>query len=233
MLGFLLPVTFHAQKCPTRTHFMDLLFLSVVNAASWEKSEQKTTRPVCMTIFHLMEHVEVYIRDAVPSLVEVRKLYFSHSLWVGFKNFLTPSKTWLKCDQEYGETGNLDSQRDKPNYHSFFSISEIIKSGPKACIDAKCSQECHQTMAGPVCSCRKGYQLLNDSRSCQGKWNFVRFRSRESLNGRYLITLHCVMKNENKHYKLYRVEYAPKTEEDRYIKGWHMFCDLYIFTSWK
>jgi len=44
---------------------------------------------------------------------------------------------------------------------------EIVRLGPRTCTDAKCAHECHQTIAGPVCSCRKGFRLLNGSRLCR------------------------------------------------------------------
>ncbi|XP_065058383.1 fibulin-2-like [Rhopilema esculentum] len=44
---------------------------------------------------------------------------------------------------------------------------DIENSGPTLCKYAKCQQECLQTKSGPICSCRKGFRLANDSKSCQ------------------------------------------------------------------
>lgn len=72
------------------------------------------------------------------------------------------NKTCLHNDLPFNDTCRDIYQRCCNTAHR-----EIVNAGPKSCVDAKCNHECHQTVAGPVCSCRKGFRLLNDSRSCK------------------------------------------------------------------
>ena len=41
------------------------------------------------------------------------------------------------------------------------------------CEEADCAHLCQKTSEGPKCSCRTGYKLSNDTRSCAGKLDAI------------------------------------------------------------
>ena len=53
--------------------------------------------------------------------------------------------------------------------YSLSCTVSVTKTGPANCAEAKCSHGCQVTKSGPICSCRRGYFLMNDSRTCKGK----------------------------------------------------------------
>ena len=60
------------HECQTEIPCMVLPFWNAANAASWGRSEQKATRHVRMMTCRLMVVVEVFTKDAVAWLAEVK-----------------------------------------------------------------------------------------------------------------------------------------------------------------
>lgn len=51
-------------------------------------------------------------------------------------------------------------------YQRCCSKTRDAKNGPMTCEEADCAHLCQKTSEGPKCSCRTGYKLSNDTRSC-------------------------------------------------------------------
>lgn len=45
----------------------------------------------------------------------------------------------------------------------------LVPLGPHCATDSACEQRCTDTTRGMMCSCRRGYRLAKDKRSCVGK----------------------------------------------------------------
>eukprot|EP00794_Sanderia_malayensis_P006909 gene6909-7687_t len=104
----------------------------------------------------------------------------------GFSCGKSPSKnslhgsTFLECCEccQMGKFAAMNNQTCSRNslpvnqtcgqaYQSCCEAYLQAKNRPMNCAEADCHHNCQQTSKGPVCSCRNGFKLANNSKSCQ------------------------------------------------------------------